>query len=158
MNPLLILLLLGLGVPPAGAGGDSLETLPVCGSASLAPVAGWQRVTDDSVTLTLPSSFRSVESKFIHGGRAWGEDDRHAQVAWGMWGLSSFSADTSAPTCRFDCHGVQAVRFDYQQSGYHSVVVWIRSGQPFQPAVSAGSSRAGDGPVINAIVLSACQR
>ena len=117
-------------------------------------------MSEPPYSLSLPAEFKKdASARFVHGGSAWESNGRHAQMSWGIWGLSSFDSVRTGKPCRLECAGRQAIRFDSQDSSGVGVVLWLRgSGEPDELVVSARSPALADKALVNAIVLSVCRR
>jgi hypothetical protein len=130
-----------------------IKDLPACGPRpALAPAGLKDQPMGETFSLSLPPSCeREAGARFAHGGDRWRCGAVTVEVAWGMWGRSSFG--DGSKVCRTDVAGtlVMVVR-DPSDTG--RVSVWYPTGEIHEPLVSVSSKRVEDGALVEAIAFS----
>lgn len=115
----------------------------------------WKDVNLREFSLALPACFEAYEDpkqRFVHGGLLWRCEDRKADLAWGMWGPSSFGG--SWKLCSTTIAGVPALVGRSDSDKAMSVMAWYRTGSVHEPVVSARSPKPARLEELNAIIYS----
>lgn len=139
----------------AGHASSVVKKLPRCAARPTpGPVEGLKEtVVRERFSLSLPVSCRPEEDRqFIHGGDMWRCDGIGVQVAWGMWGPSSFG-ESRTTACAATVSGVRVmVVRDPADEGW--IAVLYPTNEVHEPLVSARSDRPEDRALVEAIVFS----
>jgi hypothetical protein len=132
---------------------EEIENLPACGPRpASAPAALKDRPMGGTFSFSLPPSCeREAGARFVHGGDRWRCGDVTVEVAWGMWGRSSFG--DGSKVCRTEVAGalVMVVR-DPSDTG--RVSVWYPTDEIHEPLVTVSSKRAEDVALVEAVAFS----
>ena len=141
----------------ATVGADTSKTprhLPKCAEMPEEPQTDFTRVNmDGGFSLGLPSGCVVLQQgvmHYVHGGIRWKCGTVTADLAWGMWGLSSFGEDLTQ--CRTKVASLPVVVMRSKDS--NSVIVWYLTGYTHEPAISAWGSGAADSFVVERIAYS----
>jgi len=138
----------------AGTAAWEIERLAPC-AAHVTPSPGGDWKTErlrGQLALSLPPSCERVEAKgFVHGGDSWRCGEIGVQVAWGIWGPSSFGEGVT--TCAAEVGGTR-VMIVREQADEGWIAVLLPTGDVHEPLLSASSKRVEDRRLAEAIVFS----
>lgn len=112
--------------------------LPRCAAVAPAPPADWKRVVlREGFSVALPACFEkpAEQPRYMHGGESWRCHDAVVDVAWGMWGQSSFA--DGQQRCATEIGGLPVVLF----TSADEVKAWFLTGTVHEPVVAVWSKK-----------------
>jgi hypothetical protein len=137
-----------------------LDALPRCEDGRIT-TSGWQQVTFRQFELMLPAGVRPEWGGpvFDHGGQRWAGEGLTVSLSLGYYGPSSFDS-WKGNRCRAEINGETALVIEQVSEAGALMGVWPPGlrlpmpGPPYQPFLTAGSSRREDLPLLRTIVSS----
>lgn len=155
MSRVLAAVLLAAGFAGAEAPAKQPDKPPACPPVESKRTGAWQDVHLREFSLSLPACFTSYEDpkqRFVHGGLLWRCEKRKADLAWGMWGTSSFGA--SWKLCSTTIAGIPVLLGRSETDEAVDLMAWYRTGSVHEPVLSAWSPKPAPLAEMTAIVAS----